>query len=254
MSIELERRTKAPTQPALDPWGNGHGGARSDDGFEVLDSSVEPDGSELALTGRYGTFQIRVDGRELMDSRNTVTERDLARLAFCRSANGHAPTALVGGLGMGFTLRAALDLMGPSGRVTVVEISPAVIRWNHGPLGPLARRPLADPRVELVCGDVCAVLAARPEQFDLVLLDVDNGPHDLSLDGNRRLYSAEGLAIIGDALRPSGIAAVWSSGPAADLEERFLQVGLSAWSETVCPRPGDTRIRHTIVLAARPAV
>jgi spermidine synthase len=229
-------------------------GSEAGGGFDVVATSIEADGSELILAGRDGTYQIRVDGRELMDSRNTVTERDLARLAFCRSSNGHAPWALVGGLGMGFTLRAALDLMGETGRVTVVEISPAIILWNRGPLSPLARHPLADPRVDLVCGDVRTVLAAHRGRYDLVLLDVDNGPGDLARAGNEQLYHAEGLADIRDALRPGGVAAVWSAGPAPDLEERFLQVGLSAWSETVCPRPGDTRIRHTIVLAARPAV
>lgn len=218
----------------------------------ILDRSIERDGSELVLVQRDGSYQIRVDGRELMDSRHALTECEMARLAWRYSARSDRPEVLVGGLGMGFTLRACLDLLPADGRLTVVELSAAVLRWNQGPLAALAGRPLCDPRVMALHCDVLDVLRRSDERFEAVLLDVDNGPHDLAQSGNGHLYEPDGLSAACRALRPGGVLAVWSSEPAPDLVERLLQIGVPAWSESVFPLVGDSRVRHTIVLAARP--
>jgi spermidine synthase len=225
---------------------------QSPEEHEVIGRSVGRDGSELVLVHRDGTYQIRVDGRQLMDSRNSVTERDLARLALRYLPECARPRVLVGGLGLGYTLRAALDLLPAAARVTVVEVSAAVVRWNRGPLGPLAGRPLADPRVNVVLGDVRSVLAEDKDTYHAVLLDVDNGPHDLALPDNRHLYGAKGLTVACGALSPGGVLAVWSSEPAPELVERLLQLGVSAWSEPVWPTPEDSRVQHAIIIACRP--
>lgn len=219
---------------------------------ERVDRALADDGTEFVLLRRNGTFQIRADGRELMTSEHHASEGDLARLALRYMARSTSPRVLIGGLGMGFTLRAALDRLPADGHVTVVEACAAVIAWNEGPLAHLARWPLADPRVEVERDTVQRVLARSPDRFDAVLLDVDNGPDDLSLPANRSLYEPAGLAVACAALTPGGVLAIWSAQPAPDLVERLLQIGVPAWSETVVPLPGDTRIQHTIVVAARP--
>jgi spermidine synthase len=217
-----------------------------------VDSTIAPDGAEILLWRGDGYWQIRADGRELMDSRSDVTERALARLACWNLAPSNAPRVLVGGLGMGYTLRAALDLLPRSARVTVVEALGVVIGWNRGLLAVLADHPLDDPRVTVVEGDVVDVIAGAAGVFDAILLDVDNGPGDIVLDGNCRLYDAPGVARLERALAPDGVLAIWSSESAPDLVEGLLQCGLCAWSETVWPLDGDRRVAHAIVLAVKP--
>jgi spermidine synthase len=203
-------------------------------------------GDELVLRERAGAFEIRCNGWELMSNRAHHSESALARLA-CAGRRGQA-RVLIGGLGMGYTLRAALDGLDASARVVVAELLPEVVAWNHGPLAPLAGRPLADARVSVECRDVAAVLGERPGGFDAVLLDVDNGPEAVMLPGNRGLYGAKGLALMRAALRPGGVLAVWSADRSAAFEACLTAAGWR-WTATEVPaRGGPDDPRHTVYL------
>jgi spermidine synthase len=180
-----------------------------------------PGGGELTLHQRDREFVIRVDGAELMSSRVHGSEEALAEVGIPTGAA--APRVLVGGLGMGFTLRAALDAVPARGEVVVAEISDAVVEWNRGPLAELAGAPLADRRVAVHVGDVGE--AIRGGRFDAILLDVDNSPHALTRPGNDALYSERGLAAARKALRPGGRLAVWSAVRAPAFERRLRRGG-----------------------------
>lgn len=193
-------------------------------------------------------YTIRVDGFELMSSRSHGSEDALAQLALAE-IRAERPRVLVGGLGMGFTLRAVLDVLPPSARVTVVEILPAVVRWNRGPLAELAGSPLDDPRVELIEADVGRVIGANRDTFDAVLLDVDNGPAALTLARNASLYRRAGLAQARRGLRPGGVLAVWSAGPDHRFERELGRAGFEVRVETVRARDGTKGPRHTLFFA-----
>jgi len=182
-----------------------------------------PGGGELTLHQRDREFVIRVDGTELMSSRLHGSEERLAEVGCPPGAA--APRVLVGGLGMGFTLRAALDALPANARVVVAEISDAVVDWNRAALAPLAGAPLSDPRVTVHVGDVGD--AMRDERFDAILLDVDNSPHALTRPGNGALYSERGLAVARRALRPGGRLAVWSAVRAPAFERRLRRGGFA---------------------------
>jgi spermidine synthase len=156
---------------------------------------------------------------------------------------------LVGGLGMGFTLRATLDLLPPDATVVVAELVPAVAEWNRGPLGPLARHPLADPRVRLELCDVADLLRANPGAFDAVLLDVDNGPKAFTARGNAGLYDDRGVAAARAALRPEGTLAVWSAWDDRHFEHRLRHGGFTVEVERVRGRGKQGGPRHTLFLA-----
>ncbi len=178
-------------------------------------------GGELTLHQRDGDFVIRVGGQELMSSRVHGSEESLATLGCAVAAT--TPAVLVGGLGMGFTLRAALDAVPARSRVVVAEISDAVVGWNRTYLAPLARNPLADPRVRVEIADVRDVM--RSGGYDVILLDVDNSPHALSTPGNAALYSDNGLIRARQALRPGGRIAVWSAAKVPAFERRLQRNG-----------------------------
>lgn len=214
---------------------------------------VAADGTELVLYRRGDEFQIRVDGLELMSSRAHGSEEALARLACAEIGPRPRPRVLIGGLGFGFTLRAALDALPGEARVMVAELFPAVVEWNRGPAAGLAAHPLSDPRVSVTIGDVRDVLAATEEPFDAVLLDVDNGPGALTLESNRGLYVEEGLEVVGRALTANGIVAVWSADPDAGLLRRLRTAGWEARTETVAALSDGTGPEHTIFLARPPA-
>lgn len=186
--------------------------------WERLDAACVPGGAELVLYGRHGDFVIRADGWELMTSRGHGSEEELARLACGPLAHRACPRVLVGGLGMGFTLRAALDHLPADGGVRVSELVPAVVEWNRRWLGSLAGFPLGDPRVRVRCEDVTHALHVS-EPYDAILLDVDNGPAPLTQTDNSALYDDVGLARLRDALVPGGRLGVWS----ADTDVSFLQ-------------------------------
>lgn len=220
-----------------------------------------PDGA-LGLHRRGDEWSIRSDGVELMNSRRFGSERALAEHAAAALAGRESRRVLVGGLGMGHTLAAALTAF-PDAAVVVAELSPRVVAWNRGPLAELAGRPLGDPRVSVRVRDVGEVVreasgapakagagvGAVDARFDAILLDVDNGPEALSQPGNAALYDARGLALTRAALTPGGVAAWWSAGPSAAFERRLRAAGFRVDTHDVSPRAGGRgRARHRIFL------
>jgi spermidine synthase len=218
---------------------------------EVLDRVRTPDGEELILHRRGDVYTLRLGGWELMSSRAHGSEQALAErpLAQLEGPGRREPRVLVGGLGMGFTLRALLDALPVSrGEVVVAEVFPAVVAWNRGPLAHLAREPLNDPRVTVLEEDVRAVIARSRGRFDLVLLDVDNGPEALTLASNQRLYGPAGLAAIRRALVRGGVLAVWSADPAPEFHKVLRQAGFGVTTETVRTHR-NKGLHHTLFLA-----
>ncbi len=214
--------------------------------WEKLGAARAPDGGELILYRRDGEYVIRVDGRELMSSRAHGSEEFMAELACEMFAANEAPRALIGGLGMGFTLASALRVLPPGAKITVAELVPAVVEWNRGPLAPLAGRPVEDPRVTIDARDVGAVLRAAKQRFDAIMYDVDNGPVGLTRKANNVLYSDQGLALVKRTLRPKGVFAVWSAMPDAKFEARLRKAGFEAKSHSVPARGIAGGPKHTI--------
>ncbi len=208
-----------------------------------------PSGETMSLHRRDNEFSLRVAGIELMNSRQHGSEEALAELALAE-LGGRAEHVLIGGLGMGFTLRAALDVLPAGARVIVAELVPQVAEWNRGPLAHLAGRPLADPRVKLVVADVADLLARTAGAYDAVLLDTDNGPEGTTQDGNERLYSAAGLHAAHGALTPGGVLAVWSAFPSPAFVKRLVAAGFSVTEKNVRSR-GKKGVRHVVWLARR---
>ncbi len=221
------------------------------DPFELIDTARTPEGSDMTLCRRGNEYFILADGRDLMSSRMHGSEEELARLGCERARILGSPCVLVGGLGMGFTLRAALDVLPPGATVVVAELLSAVIGWVEGRLGPLAGRPLDDPRVQVEVRDVAAVLRDDPGRFDVVLLDVDNGPRALVQDGNARLYDNEGVAVTYDALAPGGVLAVWSAWGDRRFEHRLRHFGFAARTVRVRGRLGRGGPHHCIFVGVK---
>ncbi len=206
-------------------------------------------GDEILLRRRGDLHEIRFNGIELMSN---LTWRSEALLAE-RSLRLHGPRAarvLIGGLGMGFTLRTALDLLDSAARVTVCELIPEIAAWNRdGVLGELAAHPLADPRVDLRIRDVMEVLQASPAGFDLILMDTDNGPDFTVRTENDRLYAQAGLDALRHALRPEGLAAIWSATVSAPFERSLTDAGWHWWREDVQLPDGRVDAFHHIYFA-----
>jgi spermidine synthase len=220
--------------------------------WELLGQTRTPDGSDMTLMRRDGELVILANGNALMSSRMHGSEEALA-VSACR----HVRTlddacVLIGGLGMGFTLRATLDLLPPSAVVVVAELVPAVVDWNRGPLGPLAGHPLKDKRVRVEVGDVADTLRASIDRFDAVLLDVDNGPAAFTASENTRLYDDRGLAAARAALRSGGVLAVWSAWEDRKFERRLRYGGFTVEVERVRARLKKGGPRHTIFLGQLP--
>lgn len=182
-----------------------------------------PDGGEMTLIQHDHDFSITINGAELMLSRHHESELALARLGCAHLAGSPAPSVLIGGLGMGYTLRQALDLLPPQAQVRVAELLPTVVEWNQAFLGQLNGQPLADPRVSVTTGDIVPLLAAARGQFDAILLDVDNGPRAMTVAANSRLYGRQGLLACRRALRGKGCLAVWSAEPSREFEQLLLE-------------------------------
>ena len=191
------------------------------------------------------------DGKSLMSSRMHGSEEALAAFACRRLGATERPCVLVGGLGMGFTLRATLDLLPRDAKVVIAELVPAVVEWNRGQLGPLAGHPLKDRRVQIEVGDVAVVLRLAPSHFDAVLLDVDNGPAAFTTSQNSGLYDDRGLAAIRAALKGDGVLAVWSAREDRKFEQRLRYAGFTVEVERVRGRLKKGGPRHTIFLARR---
>ncbi|HET8700435.1 MAG TPA: hypothetical protein VFL97_02070 [Nitrococcus sp.] len=213
-------------------------------------ASIPGNAKELRLTQRGVEFSIKIaGGGELMNSRVHGSEDALAELACARVAERSQPHLLIGGLGMGFTLAAALNALGSTANLTVAELVPEVVEWNRGPLGEAAGHPLRDERVRVHIGDVGHILRKKPRTFDAILLDVDNGPEGLTRKENDWLYSMAGLVVAYEALRPAGVLAIWSAGPDRDFAARLRKVGFEVEEVVVrAHRPGKGA-RHTIWLA-----
>ncbi len=219
---------------------------------KLIEKARTPDGQgELHLYQRADEFSISFNGRELMGSRQHGSETMLAELA-CRPVAGR-PRArvLVGGLGLGYTLAAALPILRDDATVVVAELVPAVVRWNRDLLGHLAGHPLNDRRVIVQEHDVCVLLRNEQSGYDAVLLDVDNSPDSMTQKSNAWLYSDEGLPVIYMALRPRGVLAVWSAGPDRGFTHRLRAAGFTAREKTVSARESGKGARHTIWVAAR---
>ena len=220
--------------------------------YTLLDSSTEH-GTTLRLYQRGEEFSIRVDQQqsELMNSRLHNSEDVLAELACARIAGRESPHLLVGGLGMGFTLRAALSHAPAAARVTVAELMPAVVRWNREYLGKLAGFPLDDARVGVLEQDVGKVMLRHKNGFDAIMLDVDNGPDGFTREGNDALYGYHGLNLAYDALRPGGVLTVWSCAPDPAFTQRMLKVGFEVEEQRVHARTGKRGDRHNIWIGVR---
>ncbi len=194
--------------------------------IELMGTAVVPGNrGELRCYRHDGDFSFRIDGTELMSSRMHGSEEQLAELAFAKCGKP-AGSVLVGGLGMGFTLARALALLDENARVVLAELVPEVVAWNRDLLGHLAGHPLRDPRVHVLLDDVGNVLRSGRAQFDVILLDVDNGPAGLTRKDNDRLYDECGLAAATAALRQGGVLAVWSSAPDRAFVQRLQRSGL----------------------------
>jgi len=196
--------------------------------WELLDTVKVPiSGEILTLNKRGHEYVIKVDGSVLMDSRLHASEDALAELAIRKISSVRKPCVLVGGLGMGHTLAAALKVLGPEAKVEVSEIMPAVVEWNRGPLSHLAGHPLIDPRVAVLMEDIAKVLKTHPSAYDAVLQDVDNGPEGLTLAANAWLYSEAGIKTAMSSLRPRGVLALWSAKPNKEFVRNLRKWGYS---------------------------
>lgn len=217
-----------------------------------LDRATIPgDAGELRLKQRGSEFSIMLGSTELMNSRLSGSEEALAALSCERIAGRKAPSMLIGGLGMGFTLRAALKELPQDARVIVAELVPAVVEWARGPLAEIHDGTLDDPRVAVHVGDVGALIRSKKAAYDAILLDVDNGPDGLTRASNDTLYSHDGLRAAKAALRPNGVLAVWSSAPDHAFTRRLREVGFATDEVNVRASTKNSGARHVLWMATK---
>jgi len=221
--------------------------------WTVLDTAAVPGGGELRLKRRGAEFSIMLGAVELMNSRVSGSEEALATLSCARLRHRSRPRILIGGLGMGFTLRAALGGLGPDAQVVVAELVPAVIRWAEGPLSELHGNSLIDPRVSIREGDVGDLIRSGASTYDAILLDVDNGPEGLSREANDGLYDLSGLRAARAALAPGGLLAVWSSAPDRSFTSRLRKTGFDVDEVAVRAKGARGGARHVLWIATNPA-
>ena len=219
---------------------------------ELIATAQVPGGDDpLRLIRRGSEYSIMLGANELMNSRLSGSEEAMSTLAAARIAGVAAPRVLIGGLGMGFTLRTALQAFGARASIEVAELVPEIVDWARGPMAHLHAGTLDDPRVSIHVGDVGGLIRSSAGRFDAILLDVDNGPDGLSREGNDALYTAQGLQQARAALRPGGVLAVWSSGPDPRFTSRLRKAGFAVEEEIVRARRTGGGARHTIWLAQR---
>lgn len=220
----------------------------------LLDEVTVPgDGDIMKLFQRAFEYSISIGNEELMNSRMHGSEDALAELACRRMAERHKPRVLIGGLGMGFTLGAALANLKKNAEVIVAELVPAVVKWNRTHLAELAGRPLDDPRVTICETDVWRIIKAGNQVYDAILLDVDNGPDGLTHKDNDRLYTHDGLAAAMKALKLGGVLGVWSAEPDKSFSKRLRGSGFKMEEITVRARGKQGGRRHTIWIAEKPS-
>src|SRR6202171_1998172 len=217
-----------------------------------IDSTPVPGADvELRLMQRGAEFSMMLGSNELMNSRLSGSEEALATLA-CRQIEAvKRPHLLIGGLGMGFTLRAALAMLGSEARIMVAELVPAVIAWAKGPMAEVFGGSLGDPRARILTADVADVIQSHASAFDAILLDVDNGPEGLIRKANDALYDLKGLKAIRRSLRPKGVLAVWSSGPNAAFSRRLADAGFAVDEVAVRATTKRSGAHHVIWFATK---
>jgi spermidine synthase len=226
-------------EPAVIPW-------------TLIDTAQVPgDGGELRLLQRGAEFSIRLGHNELMNSRVHGSEEALAELAIAKLGERKRPQILIGGLGMGFTLRAVLGTIDKDARIVVAELAPAVVAWNRGVLAEVSDGSLADARVSIREDDVGNLIRSERSAYDAILLDVDNGPEALSRKANDRLYDVAGLRTAYAALRPRGVLAVWSARPDRNFAGRLREASFQVDEVRVRARGARGGARHIIWIAAR---
>lgn len=215
------------------------------------EAPIPGSGQSLSLYQGKDDFFIKISsgGGELMSTRKHGSEDALGSLPCQRLKQPAAAHVLIGGLGMGFTLAAVLKEVGPDAEVTVAELIPEVVEWNRGPLGERSGYPVNDPRTQIHLGDVVKLLGRRRASYDVIALDVDNGPEGLTTSANDWLYSENGIIAAQEALRPGGILAYWSAGPDQAFHDRLRRCGFLVEEVTVFAH-GRKGARHTIWLAS----
>ncbi|WP_242147477.1 spermidine synthase [Sphingomonas sp. BAUL-RG-20F-R05-02] len=216
----------------------------------LIDTAQVPGGGEMRLVQRGPDFFIMLGTEELMSSRMSGSEEALATMA-CERVSAQAPHFLIGGYGMGFTLRAALAQLGAKAQVSVAELVPQVVEWARGPMAAFTGDSLADPRVAIIEDDVGAVIADGRGTYDAILLDVDNGPDGLTRRGNDRLYSPRGLEAARAALRPGGVLAIWSAAPDVKFARRLRETDMAVDEVTIRARASGKGARHVIWFAKK---
>lgn len=218
---------------------------------ELIGVAEVPGGPPLRLFRRGGDFMIVLERNELMSTRMSGSEVALGTMT-CERLRGHpAPHLLIGGYGMGFTLRAVLGLLGPDARVAVAELVPGIIEWARGPMAAMTDGCLDDPRVTLAMGDVAEAIRAGVGRYDAIMLDVDNGPDGLTRPANDGIYTPGGLAEARRALRPGGVLAIWSAGADAAFTRRLGQAGFAVDEVRVKARDNGKGPTHVIWFARR---
>jgi len=218
--------------------------------WTLLEQLTTPDGSTLSLAEHDGTYAIRVNGRELMSSRHSFSEEQLGVVACQPLRAVKRARVLIGGLGLGFTLRAALSTLAPDAQVVVAELLPEVVTWNRNPAYPLSSQALADPRTEVVIGDVARVIEQSEARFDAIMLDADNQTTSMNTAGNTRLYQAAGLAAVHRALNKGGTAVYWSAGEEPIFADRFGKSGFDVEVQRVRRHP-SSKASHFLLIGRR---
>lgn len=218
---------------------------------ELIGEAEVPGGPPLRLFRRGSDFMIVLDRNELMSTRQHGSEVALGTMACDHLAGHKAPHLLIGGYGMGYTLRAVLGRLGPTARVTVVELVPGIIAWARGPMAAVADGCLDDPRVTVTMGDVAAAMAQAASLYDAILLDVDNGPDGLTRAANDGIYSPRGLADAMKALRPGGVLAVWSAAPDTAFCRQLERSGFTVETVKVRARETGKGATHIIWFATK---
>jgi spermidine synthase len=217
----------------------------------VLEQVTTPDGSIQVLAERDGHYMLWVNGRELMSTRHTFSEEQLGVVG-CEPLRDRAGVrVLIGGLGLGFTLRAALENLGPDAEVVVSELIPEVVEWNRNTAYPLASDALANRRTKIVIGDVAELIAKSAKRFDVILLDADNETTAMNTPGNSSLYKKSGLASIARALKPAGSVIYWSAAEDPLLVKRLRQANFQVETRRVRKHPTAKGVGYHVLLLAR---
>ncbi len=217
---------------------------------ELIGTADIPGGEQLRLIRHGGDFVIMIGRNELMNTRMRGSEKALATMSCARIAGRANASLLIGGYGMGFTLRAALAVLASDAHVTVAELVPEIIAWARGPMQQVAGGCLDDRRVHIVEEDVFDVIRSQRAAFDAILLDVDNGPDGLVREANNQLYSQAGLRAAQAALRPGGVLAIWSAGKDDAFARRLRNVGFAVDEVTVSARGNGKGAKHVIWFAS----